>query len=129
MHLEVVTKQDLVLELSKNETNRRLCGDITCFSEHCASKQYFCTGGICAWCGIKTYTKCMKCGVYVHFFPQQGQVGCKSNCFLNYHNDALFGLTRIDSELVKKKKANWSKPNENKRKQNRKHISKLKSEL
>ena len=97
---------------------------MTCFTHHVLSTKKYKNGGVCAWCGKQAYTKCMKCGVYLHFFPQRGEVDYKANCFVNYHDESKFGLSRVDQPLVGKK--NWRKPSVTKVNRNRKHISNLK---
>ena len=124
-----VGKEDLCVGIEKNEKERRLCGNLTCFSSHVLSTKKMKNGGICAWCGIKAFTKCEKCGKYLHFFPQRGQVDYKANCFVNFHDDSKFGLSRTDQPLLGKKKANWKDPSGLKMKRNRKHISNLKRDL
>ena len=124
-----VDKVDLCVEIEKDEKDRRLCGDLTCFSSHVLSTRKMKNGGICAWCGIRSFTKCEKCGKYLHFFPQRGKVDHKVNCFANFHDDSKFGLSRVDQPLLGKKKADWKDPSGSKQKRNRKHISNLKNEL
>ena len=107
---DFVDKEHLCVEIKKGEKDKRLCGDMTCFTHHVLSTKKYKNGGVCAWCGKQSYTKCMRCGVYLHFFPQQGGVDYKENCFVNYHNESKFGLSRVDQPLVGKKKKNWKKP-------------------
>ena len=101
---DFVDKEHLCVEIKKSEKDKRLCGDLTCLSEHVCSTEKKKNGGVCAWCGKQAYTKCVKCGVYIHFFPQRGSVDYKQNCFLNYHDDSKFGLCRADQPLVGRKR-------------------------
>ena len=82
-----VDKVDLCVEIEKDEKDRRLCGDLTCFSSHVLLTRKMKNGGICAWCGIRLFIKCEKCGKYLHFFPQRGKVDHKVNCFVNFHDN------------------------------------------
>ena len=86
-------------------------------------------GGICAWCRKRAYTKCMKCGAYLHFFHQCGSVDFTANCFINYHNDSKFGLCAADQPLVGMRKKDGKDPSTTKKKPNRHHIHNLKKDI
>ena len=124
-----VGKEDLCKKIKKSEKDRRLCGDLTCLSSHVLSTKKYKNGGICAWCEVRSFTKCEKCGKYLHFLPQHGQVDFKRNCFLNYHYDSSFRWSQVDQPLLGKKQADWKEPSGTKAKHNREHISNLKKDL
>ena len=127
---DFVSKEDLCVEIKeKRESERRLCGDLTLLSDHIDSTEKKKNGGICAWCKETAYTKCTKCGVYLHFFPQRGRVESKRKCFINHHNDSMFGLSAKDQPLVGKRKKDWKDPSNRKVKRNRAHISNLKKDI
>ena len=47
-----VCKEDLCEEIvKKRETDKRLCGDLTCLTSHVISTKKYKNGGVCAWCG------------------------------------------------------------------------------
>ena len=98
-------------------------------SDHVVSTEKKNNGGICAWCRKKAYTKCTKCGAYLHFFPQRGSVDYTENCFINYHDNSKFGLCAADQPLVGKKRKDWKNPSVTNMKRNRKHISNLKKRI
>lgn len=109
----------------------RLCGDLTSFRKHaksvCKGKK---NGRVCAVCGEKAYHLCMLCdpskGVPLHY-SRDGK-GAQT-CFIDYHDDASFGLSYRNSTLVNKKKIDWTPPSVTKRRANASHIQSLKVTL
>ena len=64
-------------------------------------------------------------GIALHFFgAEKGRT-----CFIDYHNDACFGLGYGDAALVNTNKRDWLPPSGKKRKANAKQIASLKAIL
>jgi hypothetical protein len=123
---------------SKKGPNPRLCGNLSEFRCHAngivkqgAGKRG--KGALrCVVCNSKAYTSCGLCltsdtVVGRHpplcFFPSKGPaVG--NSCFLDYHNDAFFGLAKKDcNSVVTKREAEWVAPNGAKRDEHAKYMT------
>jgi hypothetical protein len=56
----------------------------------------------CVVCGELTYSICVLCGGKgLHHFPQKGNCSSK-DCFIDYHDEAFFGLALDDLGLLNK---------------------------
>ena len=61
-----------------------------------------------------------------HFFPSKG-IAKGKQCFINYHIDEYFGLTKIDVQLYQGMELNdWKPPTKRAINSNTKHIKGLK---
>jgi hypothetical protein len=89
----------------KSGVTSRLCGNLTDFKRHIHGVVKQGTGGrrkgalVCQVCGRNTYSSCSLCAATpaLCFFPAKGG-GNLQTCFLDYHNDVFFGLSRMDSK-------------------------------
>jgi hypothetical protein len=105
---------------SKEGPNPRLCGNLSKFRCHANGIVKQGTGGRgkgavkCVVCNTRTYTSCGLCltpqannndGQHppLCFFPSKGP-GVGNSCFLDYHNDVVFGLAKKDCNSVVKKR-------------------------
>ena len=103
----------------------RLCGNLDNLESHVKSViKGLSNDGICNACGLPCFSKCGICNVYLHYFPQRGQV-VDQLCFLKHHNESFFGLARQDMTLVGKRLRDFKKPNQQCIQINTKHIKKL----
>lgn len=83
------------------------------------------SGAKCAWCSLKTYTRCTICKVPLHNFPARG-VFRGASCSLDWHNSGLFGLGYLDSiSIPSKAGVNWSMPSREAMKANVEHMKEL----
>ena len=88
---------------STRSGSTRLCGDLTYFEWHVESRARRKNPRLYEACGADSYTICGLWHVQLNFFPQIGWQ-TKKTCFLKYHSDAFFGLSRSDSTLLGKTK-------------------------
>ena len=87
---------------------QRLPGDLTEFQDHWDAS-YKCRKhpNNCYICGEDSYHKCQVCGFSLHMTPPKTT---KRSCFIDYHNDVFFGLTRGDFKFVGALKSHWQPP-------------------
>ena len=111
----------------------RICGDLGSLADHL---QTFTTAssrkkspGKCAYCGVKTYTKCTICDVYLHNFPVKGQykdADMKPACSIHWHDKARFGMAKNDTENLRSKQGmRWKEPSAKALEANKQHIDHL----
>ena len=87
----------------------RLCGDLTYFEQHVESRAKRKNSRPCEACGADSYTIFVLFNVPLHFLTRRGWQ-TKKTCFLKFHSDAFFGLSRSDSTLLGKTKNEWKEP-------------------
>ena len=126
---EEISKEDLHKASSSRGKKSRLCGDLSRLKIHMDSVE---TGRkhpkTCVVCGDPTYSVCVLCGGKgLHYFPQKGKSAGR-DCFIDYHNEAFFGLALDDSELINKRKKEWGPASITKRKHNARYIGNLKED-
>ena len=92
-----VTRDQFIQEI-KNPTGQ-LCRNMDDLESHANAIITSSSGGKCEACGQKAWTKCGKCGKYVHFFPIRGPAKGK-NCFFHVHNPSMFGLCLSNTDLI-----------------------------
>ena len=95
----------------------RLCGDLSKLCHHVRSLETVKKPLVCCWCGLHTYTRCMKCkddkgrpGIPLHLNPNKGHATGKQ-CFFKYHDEVQFGLGKNDlSKILNLPKKDWTEP-------------------
>ncbi|KAG7339745.1 hypothetical protein IV203_028206 [Nitzschia inconspicua] len=90
-------------EEEEEEEGGRFCGDLTKYKQHLASKEMTNTRNNCFVCGEKTRTRCGMCSVGLHGHVNQGTVKGRS-CYIDYHDECMFGLCRSDAAYFGRKK-------------------------
>ena len=107
------------MESIREQTGKRLCGDLSTLNEHLGSVRKIANRNhkVCIVCGKDCYHICHKCigpdgkaGVAMHSATHFGEGG-GIPCFFQHHNTAFFGLSRADCGLVGVKKRAWKEPN------------------
>jgi len=112
--------REFVRDKSGRGQNSRLCGDLSRLDRHLKSVETSLKHPkACRVCGGDAYPICGLCGVPLHFMPSKGRHANKV-CFIDYHDDCFFGLSREDNSLSKRKKSDWVYPTVAKRKENSK---------
>jgi hypothetical protein len=102
--------------------DKSLCGNFTSLTRHVNSKKYDKHGGQCAFCGIIAHSRCMVCND-----PATG-ISKGYDCFFKWHDEAYFGLGRMDSVCIFNKwKNDWTPPNRMIKQRNERHINNLKN--
>lgn len=99
----------------KKTVTSRFCGDLSKYKQHLASKETTNTRNNCFVCGEKTRTRCGMCSVALHGHVDQGTVKGRS-CYMDYHDECMFGLCRSDAAYFGRKKNQWSIPTDRERK-------------
>jgi hypothetical protein len=70
--------------------------------------------------------KCVICKEWVRWYPKTG-VAKGSDCSMNYHDEEYLGLGRDDQvSLLKKRRKDWTAPNQTQRRANARHVARLK---
>ena len=119
------------LKQAKEKKNSRLCGPQNCLMNHiCSIKKIKCAKQ-CEICGIDAYTVCTLCPGTpgLHFFPQKG-IAKGKQCFMHFHSDEYFGLTKSDTQLYKgMRNKDWKPPTKRLINSNTKHIKELTKQL
>jgi hypothetical protein len=125
-NVDVVT-QELLKENSKGR-DARLCGNLTSLTRHIKSQKYDKHGGHCAFCGLTAHFRCMVCNEWLYFLPSTGIVK-GYDWFLKWHDEAFFGLGKMDSvRIFNKRKKDWTPPNCMVKQRNERHINNLKND-
>ena len=128
--LHVVTPAQVKLAKRYTVTKTRMCGDLNTVAHHIQEREQMKHDHVCAFCGEPAYTRCTVCPEKpaLHFYPARGPNAGKS-CFLDYHNDCYFGLARQDcSELLGKRKSEWTPPSAKQVKDNARRIKTIVAE-
>jgi hypothetical protein len=125
---ELVTLKQLDAGKMNGNFKSRLTGDLRAFKKHLLSMKRDKHPKICKWCGANSYTYCGICKKFLHFFPSRGPNKGKA-CFVDHHNTTCFGLAREDMALLGKKKSEWKRPSEAKKRANAIHIQKLEHKM
>jgi len=101
----------------------RLCGDLSRLRSHFEAVQPNNHGRICAFCGEVVYWSCGLCKKGLHLPCGSRGSNVEKTCFLDYHDDMCFGLSRDDiKQLFNQSKSEWQHPSARKRKRNKRHI-------
>lgn len=113
----------------------RGCGDLDKLCHHVDSIVSLPKGRACTWCGEKAYHACGICRgndgkpIAVHVTRRKSDKTLDP-CFFNFHNDNCIGLSKDDSQKLKRrKKSAWSEPDNTEKTLNRDHIKELKSRM
>ena len=117
--------------MMKNKKFSRLCGNMSCLQKHINHLKKIKCPKQCEICGIDAYTVCTLCpgNPGVHFFPTKG-IAKGKHCFLEFHSDEYFGITKSDVKLFSGMKIkDWRSPNKRTIKSNEKHITDIKKKL
>lgn len=88
------------MEKKRKQKKTRFCGDLSKYQLHMESKENGTTKLSCFVCGDKTRTICGLCDVSLHDNPTHGKTK-GMNCFLDFHNETMFGLCKKDSRTPK----------------------------
>ncbi|KAG7370169.1 hypothetical protein IV203_027915 [Nitzschia inconspicua] len=108
----------------KKAVTSRFCGDLSKYKQHLASKETTNTRNNCFVCGEKTRTRCGMCSVALHGHVDQGTVKGRS-CYMDYHDECMFGLCRSDAAYFGRKKNQWSMPTDRERKSSIDHYRRM----
>ncbi|KAG7367695.1 hypothetical protein IV203_030366 [Nitzschia inconspicua] len=117
-------EQLAMMKKKRKVVTSRFCGDLTKYKQHLASKETTNTRNNCFVCGDKTKTRCGMCGVPLHGHVEQGSVKGRS-CYMDYHDECMFGLCRSDAAYFGRKKNQWSMPTERDRKSSIDHYRRM----
>jgi len=88
------------MQKKRIQKKSRFCGDLSKYHLHMESKENALTKLSCFVCGDKTRTRCGLCEVPLHDNPTHGKTKGQ-NCFLDFHNETMFGLCKKDSRKQK----------------------------
>lgn len=104
----------------------RLCGDnFGNLGLHMASIKTVQSRKICEVCGKPCWKVCGVCNM-----PMHSGIDASNSCWLTYHDDNFFGLTRGDNvKLLQGKKSEWKPPTAATIDANTRHIAKLKKRM
>jgi hypothetical protein len=68
------------------------------------------------------------CNEWLHFLPSTG-IAKGYDCFFKWHDEAFFGLGRMNSVCIfNKRKKDWTPPNRTVKQRNKRHINNLKND-
>ncbi|KAG7351656.1 hypothetical protein IV203_007704 [Nitzschia inconspicua] len=117
-------EQFAAMKKKRKVVTSRFCGDLTKYRQHLASKETTKTRNNCFVCGEKTRTRCGLCSVPLHGHVDQGSVKGRS-CYVDYHDECMFGLCRSDAPYFGRKKNQWSMPTDRERKSSTDHYRRM----
>jgi uncharacterized Fe-S cluster protein YjdI len=101
----------------------RFCGDLTKIKIHLSSKEKTKHYLKCAVCGENVWTKCGVCDVGLHDTNSKSKT--PKNCFMDFHDNCLFGLCRNDSPVFGVNKTDWTAPTARDREMNKAAIKRM----
>lgn len=123
----LITKEQFDdMQKKQRLSNTRFCGDLTKLKRHFSSKETVKHKLSCAVCGDGTWVKCAVCNVGLHDMNSKGD-HAKKTCFIDYHDNCMFGLCRIDTPQFGKQKKDWTPATDRDKERHRAAIQRLAS--